>query len=306
MDMYSLTTETGDLLVAGGLNPLYIEDVIENTILEDLDGGIDVTSVATVPFEQRSIAAFGTRAEGCVSGLVIAAAVIEMVCGPHASSIDYFHNDGERVHVGEVLMKIEAPTQLLLTAERTALNLLCHLSGIATATASWVDAVAGTGAIIRDTRKTTPGLRALEKYAVRCGGGQNHRMSLSDAALVKDNHIVAAGGVAEAFAKVRALADSLPIEIEVDTLEQLQVALDAGANVVLLDNMPPEVMKEAVAISQRHTAHTGHAVLLEASGGLTISTARSVAETGVHFISVGGLTHSSPILDIGLDLKTII
>jgi len=264
MDMYSLTTETGALLVAGGLNPLYIEDVIENTILEDLDGGIDVTSVATVPFEQRSIATFGTRADGCVSGLVIAA------------------------------------------AERTALNLLCHLSGIATATASWVDAVEGTGAIIRDTRKTTPGLRALEKYAVRCGGGQNHRMSLSDAALVKDNHIVAAGGVAEAFAKVRALADTLPIEIEVDTLEQLQVALDAGANVVLLDNMPPDVMKEAVAISQRHTANTGHAVLLEASGGLTIATARSVAETGVHFISVGGLTHSSPILDIGLDLQTII
>ena len=306
MDMYSLTTETGALLVAGGLNPLYIEDVIENTILEDLDGGIDVTSVATVPFEQRSIAAFGTRAEGCVSGLVIAAAVVEMVCGPHASSIDYFHNDGERVRAGDVLMKIEAPTQLLLTAERTALNLLCHLSGIATATASWVDAVAGTGAIIRDTRKTTPGLRALEKYAVRCGGGQNHRMSLSDAALVKDNHIVAAGGVAEAFAKVRALADTLPIEIEVDTLEQLQVALDAGANVVLLDNMPPDVMKEAVAKSQRHTSNTGHAVLLEASGGLTIATARSVAETGVHFISVGGLTHSSPILDIGLDLKTII
>jgi nicotinate-nucleotide pyrophosphorylase (carboxylating) len=306
MDMYSLTPETGALLVAGGLNPLYIEDVIENTILEDLDGGIDVTSVATVPFEQRSIATFGTRSDGCVSGLVIAAAVIEMVCGPHASSIDYFHNDGERVHAGDVLMKIEAPTQLLLTAERTALNLLCHLSGIATATASWVDAVAGTGAIIRDTRKTTPGLRALEKYAVRCGGGQNHRMSLSDAALVKDNHIVAAGGVAEAFAKVRALADTLPIEIEVDTLEQLQVALDAGANVVLLDNMPPDMMKKAVAISQRHTVDTGHAVLLEASGGLTIATARSVAETGVHFISVGGLTHSSPILDIGLDLQTIV
>ena len=306
MDMYSLTPETSALLVAGGLNPLYIEDVIENTILEDLDGGIDVTSVATVPFEQRSIATFGTRSDGCVSGLVIAAAVIEMVCGPHASSIDYFHNDGERVHAGDVLMKIEAPTQLLLTAERTALNLLCHLSGIATATASWVDAVAGTGAIIRDTRKTTPGLRALEKYAVRCGGGQNHRMSLSDAALVKDNHIVAAGGVAEAFAKVRALADTLPIEIEVDTLEQLQVALDAGANVVLLDNMPPDMIEEAVAISQRHTSNTGHAVLLEASGGLTIATARSVAETGVHFISVGGLTHSSPILDIGLDLQTIV
>lgn len=306
MEIYSLSTQTSSLLVAGGLHPLYIEDVIENTILEDLDGGIDITSVATVPFEQRSIATFGSRADGCVSGLVIAGAVIEMLCGPHASSIDYLHDDGDRVLGGEVLIRLEAPTQLMLTAERTALNLLCHLSGIATATAAWVDAVAGTGAIIRDTRKTTPGLRALEKYAVRCGGGQNHRMSLSDAALVKDNHIVAAGGVAEAFAKVRSLADTLPIEIEVDTLEQLRVALDAGANVVLLDNMPPAVMKEAVAIANQHTAATGIAVLLEASGGLTISNARSVAETGVHFISVGALTHSSSILDIGLDLQTVI
>ena len=306
MDMYSLTTETGALLVAGGLNPLYIEDVIENTILEDLDGGIDVTSVATVPFEQRSTATFGTRAEGCVSGLVIAAAVIEMVCGPHASSIDYFHNDGERVNAGDVLMKIEAPTQLLLTAERTALNLLCHLSGIATATASWVDAVAGTGAIIRDTRKTTPGLRALEKYAVRCGGGVNHRMSLSDAALVKDNHIVAAGGVARAFAAVRAAAPSIVLEIEVDTIDQLRTALTAGADLVLLDNMKPEVLREAVAIAAQHLAATGRAVVLEASGGLTLENAQSVAATGVNYISVGALTHSAKVLDIGLDLETIV
>jgi nicotinate-nucleotide pyrophosphorylase (carboxylating) len=194
----------------------------------------------------------------------------------------------------------------MLTAERTALNLMCHLSGIATATSQWVDAVAGTGAIIRDTRKTTPGLRILEKYAVRCGGGQNHRMSLSDAALVKDNHIAAAGGVEQAFSKVRELASSLPIEIEVDTLDQLHVALAAGADVVLLDNMPPSIMRQAVTIGAEHKRSTGRDVLLEASGGLTLGNARDVAETGVHFISVGGLTHSSQILDIGLDFETIV
>jgi nicotinate-nucleotide pyrophosphorylase (carboxylating) len=176
---------------------------------------------------------------------------------------------------------------------------------VATATATWVDAIAGTEAKVRDTRKTTPGLRSLEKYAVRCGGGHNHRMSLSDAALVKDNHIVAAGGVAEAFALVRQTAPDMVVEIEVDTLEQLHVALDAGADLVLLDNMAPSVMSEAVGISRQHTARTGRRVLLEASGGLTLANAKDVAATGVNFISVGALTHSSPILDIGLDVQTV-
>ncbi len=306
MQLHQLSQQTHDRLVGAGLDPQYVADIIRHTIAEDLDGGIDVTSVATVPLAQRSIATFGARAHGCVAGLDIAAAVIEMVCGASASSFEYKKQDGDRVVPGDVLAQVEAPTQLMLTAERTALNLLCHLSGVATATAQWVDAIAGTTAIIRDTRKTTPGLRALEKYAVRCGGGQNHRMSLSDAALVKDNHIVAAGGVAEAFEKVRELAATLPIEIEVDTLEQLAVAIQAGADVVLLDNMAPTVMSEAVLIAQRHEDATGHAVLLEASGGLTLSNAKDVAATGVHFISVGGLTHSSPILDVGLDLQTIV
>jgi nicotinate-nucleotide pyrophosphorylase (carboxylating) len=306
MQLHEMSKQTHDRLVGAGLDPQYVADIIRHTIAEDLDGGIDVTSVATVPIAQRSIATFGARAQGCVAGLDIAAAVIEMVCGASASSFEYKKQDGDRVVPGDVLARVEAPTQLMLTAERTALNLLCHLSGVATATAQWVDAITGTTAIIRDTRKTTPGLRALEKYAVRCGGGQNHRMSLSDAALVKDNHIVAAGGVAEAFEKVRALAATLPIEIEVDTLEQLAVAIQAGADVVLLDNMAPAVMSEAVLIAQHHEAATGHAVLLEASGGLTLSNAKDVAATGVHFISVGGLTHSSPILDIGLDLQTIV
>ena len=306
MKLNSPSETTIARLVAQGFDAAYVQRVIRDTVTEDLDGGIDVTSVATVPLEQRSVVTFGSRAHGCLAGLDIAIAAVEMVCGPTASNVERVKNDGDRVAPGDVLARVEAPTQLMLTAERTALNLLCHLSGVATATVKWMDAIAGTSAIIRDTRKTTPGLRAMEKYAVRCGGGQNHRMSLSDAALVKDNHIAAAGGVAEAFDKVRELAASLPIEIEVDTLEQLRVALGAGADVVLLDNMSPDIMREAVVISTQHTKSTGHAVLLEASGGLTLEKAKAVAESGVHFISVGGLTHSSPILDIGLDMETII
>jgi nicotinate-nucleotide pyrophosphorylase (carboxylating) len=306
MNLHSPSEVTLSHLAAQGLSAEYVQQVIRDTVSEDLDGGMDITSVATVPLEQRSVVTFGSRANGCLAGLDIAIAAVEMVCGPTTSNVERVKNDGDRVNPGDVLARVEAPTQLMLTAERTALNLMCHLSGIATATSKWVDAIAGTSAIIRDTRKTTPGLRAMEKYAVRCGGGQNHRMSLSDAALVKDNHIVAAGGVAEAFAKVRELAATLPIEIEVDTLEQLRVALTAGADVVLLDNMSPDIMREAVDISAQHIESTGHAVLLEASGGLTIEKAKAVAETGVHFISVGGLTHSSPILDIGLDMETIL
>jgi nicotinate-nucleotide pyrophosphorylase (carboxylating) len=230
---------------------------------------------------------------------------VETVCGPGNVTIERVKSDGDRVRTGDVIARVTAPTRRMLTAERTALNLLCHLSGVATATSMWVDAVAGTGAVIRDTRKTTPMLRRMEKYAVRCGGGQNHRMSLSDAALVKDNHIAAAGGVREAFALIRAAAADLPIEIEVDTLDQLRTAIEAGADVVLLDNMPPAVMREAVAVVAAHREATGRDVLLEASGGLTLDNARAVAETGVHFISVGGLTHSSPILDIGLDFETL-
>lgn len=306
MRFHDLSPQLRQRLHASGVDPDYVARVIRDTVSEDLAGGIDVTSVATVPMDQRSVVTFGSRASGCIAGLHVAAAVVEMVCGVSATTFEYVKNDSDRVEKGDIIARVEAPTQYMLTAERTALNLLCHLSGIATATSKWVDAVAGTGAIIRDTRKTTPGLRSLEKYAVRCGGGQNHRMSLSDAALVKDNHIAAAGGVEEAFSKVRALAATLPIEIEVDTLDQLRVALDAGADVVLLDNMAPALMREAVAISADHEKSTGRAVLLEASGGLTLDNARSVAETGVHFISVGGLTHSAPILDIGLDFEAVI
>jgi nicotinate-nucleotide pyrophosphorylase (carboxylating) len=196
-----------------------------------------------------------------------------------------------------VLATVTGPTRSLLTAERTALNLLCHLSGVATATAQWVAAVRGTGARIRDTRKTTPGLRALEKYAVRQGGGVNHRMSLSDAALVKDNHVIAAGGVAKAFALVRAAYPDLPVEVECDSVDDVRAAVAAGADLVLLDNMSPALMAEAVAITR--PAHTR----TEASGGLTLDTAEAVAATGVDYISVGALTHSAAILDIALDLR---
>jgi nicotinate-nucleotide pyrophosphorylase (carboxylating) len=299
-----LSPDTRGLLEAAGLSPHSVREIIVNALLEDLVDGDDITTNSTVPAEQRSEGVFASRAEGCIAGVPLAIAVLDVIGGEIRTEI--LCNDGARVQKGDQILWVTAPTRRLLTAERTALNLLCHLSGVATHTAKWADALQGTTAKVRDTRKTTPGLRALEKYAVRCGGGLNHRMSLSDAALVKDNHIVAAGGVAEAFAKIRAAASHIPIEIEVDTIEQLETALNAGADVVLLDNMPPDVLRQAVAISRGHTKKTGKAVILEASGGLTLANANEVAATGIDFISVGALTHSSPVLDIGLDLTTVV
>jgi nicotinate-nucleotide pyrophosphorylase (carboxylating) len=207
-------------------------------------------------------------------------------------------DDGDAVGRGRPVLAATGPVRSLLTAERTALNLLCHLSGIATLTATWVDAVAGTGARVRDTRKTTPGLRALEKHAVRCGGGVNHRMSLSDAALVKDNHVVAAGGVAAAFAAVRERFPGVPVEVECDTVDQVREVVAAGADLVLLDNMTTDDLRASVALCR------ASGVLTEASGGLSLDVARAVAETGVDFLAVGALTHSAPVLDLGLDLTT--
>ena len=224
------------------------------------------------------------------------------MCGPEASAFEYLAADGEAVAEGTEIARVEAPTRLLLTAERSALNLLCHLSGIATLTRRWADAVDGSTTKVRDTRKTTPGLRFLEKYAVRCGGGVNHRMALSDAALVKDNHVVAAGGVAEAFAAVRALAATIPVEIEVDSLAGQLEAMQAGADLILLDNFTVEQMREGVRSRDEFQRSTGRRVVLEASGGLSIEIARAVAETGVDYVAVGALTHSAPVLDIGLDL----
>ena len=295
-----LSDATTALLRAARLDPDAVSELVRATLREDLLGGIDVTSVATIPADHRSRAAFVARAPGVVAGLAVAAAVIEAACGASADPFVYRVADGERVVAGTVVAEVTAPTRGLLTAERTALNLLCHMSGVATLTRRWVDALDGTGARVRDTRKTTPGLRALEKYAVRCGGGSNHRMGLSDMALVKDNHVAAAGGIAEAYELVREL-DRVPIEIEVDTLDGLREAIGAGADEVLIDNFTPDEMRLAVALRDELRPE----VSLEASGGLTIANAREVAETGVDFIAVGELTHSARILDVGLDIHLL-
>ena len=303
---HPLSEPTRARLSDGGVDPDAVAALVRMAISEDLAGGIDVTSTATVPLEQRSIATFGARRPGTVAGLAVAAAVVEAVCGPDGSDFDYLAEDGDDVGEPSEIARVEAPTRLLLTAERSALNLLCHLSGVATLTRRWADALHGTGAKVRDTRKTTPGMRFLEKYAVRCGGGVNHRMALSDAALVKDNHVVAAGGVAQAFAAVRALAATISVEIEVDSLEGQLDAMNAGADLILLDNFTVEQMRAGVRARDDFQQATGRRVVLEASGGLSIEVARAVGETGVDFIAVGGLTHSAPVLDIGLDLRTVL
>ncbi|MEU4112927.1 carboxylating nicotinate-nucleotide diphosphorylase [Kitasatospora sp. NPDC028055] len=290
-----LDPQLAELLEEAGLDPIEVEDIATLALAEDLAGGEDVTSVATVPADAVATADFTARQAGVVAGLRVAEAVVSLVC-EEEFEVERHVQDGDRVEAGQVLLSVRSRTRDLLTAERSALNLLCHLSGIATATRAWADALEGTGAVVRDTRKTTPGLRALEKFAVRCGGGANHRMALSDAALVKDNHVVAAGGVAEAFRAVRAAYPELPVEVEVDELAQIPPVLDAGADLILLDNFTVEQLKEAVALV------AGRAKL-EASGGLTLAGAREVAQTGVDYLAVGALTHSSPILDIGLDLR---
>jgi len=296
---HPLSEATRRQLIAGGLDPDAIAGIVRDAVVEDLMGGLDVTSAATIDADQRSTATFGARAPGVVAGLPVVAAVVETVCGDAASEFTSFVADGTRVEPGTKIAEVTAPTRLLLTAERTALNLLCHLSGVATSTRRWADALVGTAAVVRDTRKTTPGLRALEKYAVRCGGGTNHRMGLSDMALVKDNHIAAAGGISEAYRRVRDLEATIPVEIEVDSLDGLREAIAAGADEVLIDNFTPDQMRDAVAVRDEMSP----GVRLEASGGLTVDSARIVAETGVDYIAVGELTHSARVLDIGLDLQ---
>ena len=275
------------------LNPIDIRDVVRRSLVEDLGGGLDVTSVSTISHAQRSTGTFVTRQTGVICGLPLVEAALQEVAGIDVT-ISRRHRDGDRVHAGEKLLQVTGSTRGLLTAERTALNLLGHLSGVASLTQLWVDAVAGTGARIRDTRKTLPGLRGFQKYAVRCGGGLNHRMSLSDAALIKDNHVAAAGSITAAMKAVREQFPSVPLEVECDTLAQVMEALAAGAKLILLDNMPVATLREAVR-------QVGRRAKLEASGGLTLATARAVAETGVDYLAVGALTHSAPQLDIGFD-----
>ena len=282
-----------ELLSSSNLNSKNLENLIRIAVAEDLDGASDVTSVATIPESQSAIAEFWSRKPGVIAGIPIACAVLE-ICGVTDHEIK--KSDGEVVSPDTLLLIARGETRSLLLAERTALNFMGRLSGIATLTKSWVDEVADTEVVIRDTRKTTPGLRELEKYAVRMGGGENHRFSLSDAALIKDNHVLAAGGVAEAFRLVKAKFPNISVEVEVDSLQQLREVVEAGADLVLLDNMSSEECRAAVEIV------SGRAKL-EASGGLTLSNAHAYAKTGVDYLAVGALTHSAPVLDIGLDLR---
>jgi nicotinate-nucleotide pyrophosphorylase (carboxylating) len=291
----TLSTPTRDALRAAGLDPNYVVDLVTRALEEDLGGGIDVTSVAAIPFDEEGTADFVSRGEGVVAGLPVARAVLDIASDDAVDCVQHVE-DGARVAPGTVLLSASAQTRALLTGERSALNLLCHLSGVASVTRQWADAIAGTRAVVRDTRKTTPGLRQLEKYAVRCGGGVNHRMSLSDAALIKDNHVLAAGSVADAFAAVRGAFPDVPVEVECDTLDQVAEAVEAGADLILLDNMSTADLTKAVEIADGRAR-------LEASGGLSLQSARAVAETGVDYLAVGALTHSAPILDIGVDLR---
>lgn len=268
-------------------------DLIRKALAEDLAGGQDITSVATVSGDEKVVADFVARKAGIVAGVEMAEATLREV---GVKDIQVHLHDGDAVAPGSVVMTVHGDTRAILLAERTALNFLGHLGGIATLTHTWVQAVAGTNCTIRDTRKTTPGMRLLEKAAVVAGGGANHRLSLSDAALIKDNHIAAAGGVIAAFSKVRAAFPDAFIEIEVDSLEQLKEVATQSPDLVLLDNMTPAQCKEAVAF-------VAGRFKLEASGGISLENARAYAQSGVDYLAIGALTHSAPVLDIGLDLK---
>jgi nicotinate-nucleotide pyrophosphorylase (carboxylating) len=287
--------ESARRLSEAGLDPQAVENLVLVALAED--GDVDVTSEPIFAAGETSMGRFVARQDGVVAGLPVAEVVLELLglsivpSTGHAAA-----RDGDRVRPGDVLLTVGGSTRAMLRAERTALNFLTHLSGIATATRQWADAVAGTKARVRDTRKTLPGLRALQKYAVRCGGGVNHRLSLADAALVKDNHVLAAGSITKAYEAIGARFPALHVQVECDTLRQVDEALAAGATAILLDNMNVADMTAAVRIV------TGRAEL-EASGGLTVDRARDVAATGVDYLAVGALTHSASALDIGLDFN---
>ena len=276
-----------------GLSPNHIFQQVKDAISEDLVGGQDLTSVATITQSQVSTADFTTRASGVVSGLHVVAAVLEY-CG--VNHYEVLVDEGAKVSAGKVLITAQGNTQKILLAERTALNFLSHLSGISTLTNQWVSEISGTKCQIRDTRKTTPGLRMLEKFAVRMGGGVNHRLSLSQAALIKDNHIMAAGSISDAFNAIKKMYPDKSIEIEVDSIDQLKEAITLKPDLILLDNMSTNQCSEAVSI-------TNGLVKLEASGGIAITNAKAYAATGVDYLAIGSLTHSAPALDIGLDFR---
>jgi nicotinate-nucleotide pyrophosphorylase (carboxylating) len=282
--------------VTTDLDPAEVARIVRAALAEDL--GVpprDVTSAATIPADQVDAAELVARAPGTVAGLAVAAAVFAFTSGDVAT-VELLAADGDRVVRGDVLAVITGPTRGLLAAERTALNLLCRMSGVATHTRAWADALSGTKATVLDTRKTTPGLRILEKYAVRVGGGTNKRMGLYDVAMIKDNHKLAAGGVAAAYHRVRAAFPDVPVQVEITTVAEALEAVEAGASFLLCDNMGPDLLREVVAV-------VGDRADLEATGNLTLETVGAYAATGVDYLSVGALTHSSPIMDIALDLR---
>ena len=269
-----------------------LDEFVSRVLAEDLGSGGDVTSNATIPEAARFTARMNARQAIVVAGLDVAGAFFRRL-DPNVH-VEAFSNDGDAIEPRAELMRLEGNARAMLTAERSALNTLQHLSGIATMTRQYVDAIAGAGAILLDTRKTVPGLRLLEKYAARMGGAQNHRMRLDDGVLIKDNHVAVCGGVAEAVRRAKDAGTGLQVQVEVDRIDQIEPALSAGAERLLLDNMPPHVLREAVAL-------VGRRVPLEASGGVTLETIREIAETGVDYISVGRITQSAPAVDIGLD-----
>ena len=284
-------------LRSNGLEPELVQALVDLAISEDLMGGTDVTSLATIPEIQISELDLVTRSPGVIAGINIAALVFLSVANKKIE-IELCVEDGKKVDAKTCLLTAKGSTIDLLTAERTALNFLGHLSGIATTTNKWVNEISGTNAKVRDTRKTTPGLRLLEKYAVKAGGGTNHRMSLNDQALIKDNHIVASGSIKSAVEKVKDKFPELEFEVEVDNLDQLNEALAVNTKLILLDNFSIDELKKAVLVVNKKAK-------LEASGGITLENARKIAETGVDFMAVGALTHSAPVLDIGGDLRTV-
>lgn len=296
--MNDLSAPTTQALRAAGLDPTGVATLVRAALAEDLGTDGDLTSAATVDAAATMRARYVSRAAGTTAGLPVLVAMVELALPPTAATTT-FVADGEPLVAGTALAEVTAPARDLLALERTSLNMIGHLCGVATITRRWVDAVAGTSARIRDTRKTLPMLRDLEKYAVRCGGGVNHRRGLDDAILIKDNHVAAAGGVGAALDAVRRdhPGDQIVIQVEVDDLAQLDEALAHGAPQVLLDNFDLATCRTAVERVRLVAPH----VLIEASGGLTLDRAAEVAATGVDFLAVGALTHSAPVLDIGLD-----
>ncbi len=300
---------TKESLVTAGLDPSWVRDVVLRALTEDLGPDRrDVTTLATIPADQESVAQVVARADGVVAGLVVIPVVLAETAawlGMPVASTELRAAEGQEVRRGDVVAELSGPTRVLLVAERTMLNLCSHTSGIATHTRAWVEALAGSGATVLDTRKTTPGLRALDKYGVRAGGGDNKRMGLYDVAMIKDNHKLAAGSLAQAHQSVRGAFPEIAVQVEVTTVAEAEESVQAGARFLLCDNMSLGELGETVRRMRVLSGEIGEPIELEATGGLTLELAAEYAATGVDYLSVGALTHSSPALDLAMDLATV-